>query len=604
MPPAARVARPAVTRTRASLASLSLLLLPALAPGPGCGPRAASDAHAADAAADAALPPLALPALPLDSVARIDAALAGGQVSLTFEGPAVVPTGGLGVVGPGGTVHLVFTDAPPALAATLYGGEDRLELFSVWQLWSPDVELVRLWIGPGALDPAAPSGPASFPLTNPFLTPPTGAVAILASAPPPGTPGAISMSAAATLDVQSWEPPPAGGGGWGRLRATIPPGAALFVFDQVSGGLLDPATVRAGAVSGAIDVGVVDPADFIPAPRPLESGLSLVAEVPLEWADADVWGDPSGTVAYLAANATAAGFPTFHVVDLADPAAPVVVTRSGLGYGKDVETEGDVLYVAVQPDADSPGGVHVFDATDPLDPQPLAFLSGPPLDGLGVHNLFVDGTVLWATAGAAGFQLYDVTSPAAPVWLSEIPVPPGVGAVAHDMAIVGTTAYLATLKGGVLIADVTVPAAPVVIGAITYPGAFSHNAYPTADSLHVLVTDEYAGGHVRVFDVSDLAAPVQVAVLPPPRRNAVAHNVYVDGTRAVVSYYLDGVRIYDVADPAAPVLSAFYETVRSVPPIGGVQDGATFGVWAPALSGGAGPRLFASDSFRGLLVLQ
>lgn len=579
------------------------LLLGLLLAAAGCGPGPERDGGA-DAAADSGAAPLALPPLPLDSASRIADALAGARVALAFDGPAVQPDAGLGVMGPDGTVHLVFTADAAALAATLFDGEDRVHLFSVWQLWSPDVELVRLWIGPGALPPGGGAA-APVPLTNPFLSI-GGTVAMLTSAPPPGTPGVIALSASEALEIQSWEPPPPGGGAYGRLRASIPAGASLFVLDQPAYGILDPSTLRTGAVDGTIDVAVVDAADLVPAPRPLESGLALVAEVPIDWADADVWGGPGGSVAYVAANSTQSGDPTFHVVDLADPAAPVVATRYALGRGKDVQTEGDTLFVAVEPTADSSGAVRIFDVTDPLDPQPLATVNAPPLSGSGVHNLFVAGGVLYATAGAAGFEVYDVSAPAAPVRLSNIPVPPGVSAVAHDVAVVGTVAYLSTLYGGVEIADVTDPAAPVILGTVTYADSFAHNAWPSADGQYLFVTDEYVGGAVRVFDVSDPAAAVQVAALPMPRRNAIAHNVYVDAAdRALVVYYLDGVRTYDVSDPTAPVETAFWENVRAVPSlITNIDQGVgAFGVWWGP-DGAGGTRILASDTFRGLLVLQ
>ena len=82
-------------------------------------------------------------------------------------------------------------------------------------------------------------------------------------------------------------------------------------------------------------------------------------------------------------------------------------------------------------------------------------------------------------------------------------------------------------------------------------------------------------GYMRVLDVSDPANIVELGQFatenvladPPPPGDHTMHNVIVDGNRAYISWYADGMRVVDFTDPAAPC-----EVAHFVDPI----DGSNF----------------------------
>ncbi|MBI2847555.1 MAG: hypothetical protein HYX83_00105 [Chloroflexi bacterium] len=78
-------------------------------------------------------------------------------------------------------------------------------------------------------------------------------------------------------------------------------------------------------------------------------------------------------------------------------------------------------------------------------------------------------------------------------------------------------------------------------------------------------------GYGRILDISDPAHIVEVGqyatenVLaePPPPEDHSMHNVIVEGRRAYISWYADGIRVVDFSDPEKPVeIAKFVDTVN------------------------------------------
>jgi hypothetical protein len=124
------------------------------------------------------------------------------------------------------------------------------------------------------------------------------------------------------------------------------------------------------------------------------------------------------------------------------------------------------------------------------------------------------------------------------------------------------------------------------------------------------VADGWSG--FRIWDYSDPANPVLASTFNTvcsanplaeqcdPRGTYSSHNVIVDGTRAYISWYSDGVVVLDLSDPYAPVEVARYS--ESGPAFeaqnGGIQD-----VWGVYKEPGK-PFIYASDRNGGLYVLK
>lgn len=262
---------------------------------------------------------------------------------------------------------------------------------------------------------------------------------------------------------------------------------------------------------------------------------------------------------------------------------------------RDLQAQGTILYVAL----DS-SGFDVVDIANPAAPVRLTtFTNG---FNSGVHDLFIHGNTLYAVEDVSNSNVHiiDVTNPAAPVRLTTFDNPGGC----HDLTVVGNRAYLANLSGGFQIVDVTNPAAPVSLAIKNYPGSFTHNIWPNGDGRYVATTDETcSSGHLRIWDVSDLANIVQVGEYSVPNQgNTCVHNAMWVDNYIYMSYYLHGLRIVDATNPAAPVEVGNYGTHAHFSPktgesrhdeAGGCFDGA-WGVYAER-SGANATRVFVSD---------
>jgi hypothetical protein len=147
----------------------------------------------------------------------------------------------------------------------------------------------------------------------------------------------------------------------------------------------------------------------------------------------------------------------------------------------------------------------------------------------------------------------------------------GPQAFLHSVAVSpdGRTAYLSYWDLGAILLDVSDPVAPRFLGHFAEPETAEGNAHSVSTARGgqlVLVADEtFAApwGALRLVDVRDPARPVQVGTFDTPNSSAGApgnwysiHHPLVDDrdpTRAYLAWYADGVRVVDISDPTAPV---------------------------------------------------
>ena len=544
------------------------------------------------------VPPL--PHLPVTGGDQVRSVLESSLVDLSVPDGVRPPTVGMAVAVPGDdgdAVHVLLGDDATGLSETISLGEDRVETFSVWQLWSPAVELMRVSIASGLAKSGAIIGVSSVGPATQTVVDPTG---VIMSTPPIDRSGVTAIGLYGNLIVEYYEPPSPGK--WGRLVAEFDDITALTA-DTASPprGLPDLGNVTAGIIAGRIDVPVLDPSDRQFVPEFQDVNLNLRRAYPIETADADVWG--AGQYAFVAANRFRTMDPTFMIFDTKSDAAEPIATVTGAGRGKDIKFERDHLFVAVEGTDDSPGGVRVYDIERPDSPEQVAFITSDRLGRRGVHNVFVEKQHVYATAGRLGIEIWDVTNPAQPSFVAHWGFDGQRPGVVHDVAVIDDVLYLSALSGGVYIIDVADPANPTELGWITYDNPFAHNAWPTSDGTHLLVTDEYVGAPVRVFDITDPSTPRAAGTIPRPRRNAIAHNVFVTGDYATIAYYLDGVEVWDISDINQPERTGRYQTIRDQAPTLSLDfENAlgVFGVWPFGDDGS----IYVSDSYSGLLVLQ
>ncbi len=198
-----------------------------------------------------------------------------------------------------------------------------------------------------------------------------------------------------------------------------------------------------------------------------------------------------------------------------------------------------------------------------------------------------------------GTSIYSLADPARPqeiaTWNSSY---------VHDVFAKDGVMYLSAIWDRKLyIVDISNLPQMTLLGTVErYPDAFTHNAWATDDGSHVLITDEAPGAQVRMWDISDPAAPIATdswGAGAPDAQSTIPHNVHVDGDLAYVSYYTAGVRVVDISDPRDVREVAWYDTHLATNAAG------YHGAWGVFPYYPQSPDLFVvSDIEHGLFVLE
>ena len=226
------------------------------------------------------------------------------------------------------------------------------------------------------------------------------------------------------------------------------------------------------------------------------------------------------------------------------------------------EREPTTLFVAAKR-----GGLIVLeDNGDSADE--LARLEATAFDGHHVMNLDQQGDLLVAahgdffgSAARGGVATIDISEPTNPVildvWTTDVEVDG-----AADVLIDGSTIYLAMMAEGIGVFDASDPAAleaPVMLPLDPdFPRANPNpTAVPNARGLalegdHLFVA--YDAGGLRVVDVSDPAAPAEVArhIIPGVRTQQAYNDLVLHDGHAFISLDYCGLEVVDLTDPTDP----------------------------------------------------
>lgn len=353
--------------------------------------------------------------------------------------------------------------------------------------------------------------------------------------------------------------------------------------------------------------------------RPRDSSLRLFAQEPVEGAMETV---TQGHYAYVANGSGMA------VIDWRNPGRPTTVAEVDLNDElddpslsiKDVKVEGDVA--ALANDTEDPGGIALYDVSDPTEPKFEEFYEPDP--PANIHNCHLAGDHAFLALGEpwnidtdgdgdrdkvwifgdAGIEVVDVSDPSNPThastWYlkeySESYAKAGVNPC-HDLYAQDGLVYGAFWDAGTIVLDVNDPTDPQFVtqfGAapngdteirpwmvedesfgeyfntvfpneryLSPPGN-AHYVQPSPDGDHVYVGAEtFLGspGGIDVWDVSDLGSPTKVGRIDPPNVSGfrTSHNFDVTANRLHTSWYEGGTRVYDVTDPTDPTEIASYD---------------------------------------------
>jgi hypothetical protein len=287
-----------------------------------------------------------------------------------------------------------------------------------------------------------------------------------------------------------------------------------------------------------------------------------------------------------------------------------------------VSDDGTLLVVATE---GGPGSIVIFDLADPVKPR-LITRYATARTSPGVHTAEVqrvDGRLyaFLSIDPPARLVIVDITDPAAPV---EVFTAPMGQPFLHDVFVREGILFTALWDGGVSIWDLGGAgngsvASPRFISNVRTRGGQAHNIWwyhaPGGEKKYIFVGEEGPGsvgsgasGDVHVVDVTNLAAPVEVAFFRVP--GAGAHNFSMDESSGILyaAFYNGGVRALDVRGDLSACSAAERNAVlgcdlrlmrREV--ANGLQSAGSVYIWGVHFLNG---RVYASDMLNGLAVLD
>ncbi len=297
--------------------------------------------------------------------------------------------------------------------------------------------------------------------------------------------------------------------------------------------------------------------------------------------------------------------------EITNPAAPVFAS-SIPSTGSDLK---DVKFMTNPPTAfalQQGTQTQVVSLANPYNMQVISTISG------GAHNGFVyeDGNTklyLQARNGASPYNLrvYDVSNPANPI-ARDTWQPPG-STQTHDVYAQDGIAYVFCLFGaneGTYQIDISNPSNIFQVGPVIPSGGLSHSGWvynpPGGASKFLIECNETAGGHVKLYDVSDVNSSTLVTeVFTPTGNNISIHNPVVMDKYCFISWYADYLRILDMSRPSDPVEIGIYDPWPTNAGAS-VYDGCWGAVPLKRLPNG-GYRVIATESFssnRGFYIID
>ncbi|MCP4155391.1 MAG: hypothetical protein GY757_47135 [bacterium] len=315
----------------------------------------------------------------------------------------------------------------------------------------------------------------------------------------------------------------------------------------------------------------------------------------------------NGNYAYLGVDYTGNGVPNVSIIDIEDPASPVLVEKCNFG-GKstfigDSFFSGHNVYVLAA--ANMNGSLISVDVSNPEAP----FVAGSVSDlYYGLGSVAVQGNYAYVTAdNAYEFSVYDISDPGSPVRKAAYELNfPLQAAVDGDYACVASSvtndsrsslyvlsisnplqpALLGTMNGwpgvqlvevkgnyayaidvtwGITVIDISAPAAPVEVGNWAVDGVYRALKID-GDYLYLGATDLYFDFGLMVLDISSPTVPESKAFLAT---GVEIRDIFISGS----TLYSSGVDqttdhgkldIFDISQPENPVLLGSYDTGASL----------------------------------------
>ena len=290
--------------------------------------------------------------------------------------------------------------------------------------------------------------------------------------------------------------------------------------------------------------------------------------------------DVAGSFAYVAGSEDGV-----HILDVADPTSPALVTSLTLDHAFDVAMQGDFLYIAGRSD-----DLQIYDVSDPHSPVrrggfvrggedfdavvvrgSIAYVLSQVYDDAGTRvfrtfnvtnpgnphllgsflangrEILVEGSIAYVSGGA-GVNVIDVSDPTAPEGKYRL----GIVGVTYEAVRRGEVAFAASTNGLVVCADVTNLDRPQPLSQLA--AEIRNDVFVEGELLYACVAASYGyqretSGGACIFDVSDATAPVQVGTLG----TGIFSSLAGDGEYLYAGDTSGELEVFDSQQPGAPV---------------------------------------------------
>ncbi len=323
--------------------------------------------------------------------------------------------------------------------------------------------------------------------------------------------------------------------------------------------------------------------------------MNLLSQVNLRpsQSNSDIWGYDNGTT-YLALQGQQSGT---IFVDVTDPYNPVEVgfIAGPPSSWRDIKTYQNYAYVVTE-GTGSLAGMQIIDLSDPFNPQ---LVNTYTTNFTTAHNIGIDHERghAWIVGTNNGTRIVDLANPVNPVEIGSWSL-----RYVHDIYVKDNIAYFAEIGSGIHeIVDATDPANLQILSTWSTPGRLTHNSWANEDASLVVTSDERnPGGHLAIYDTTDMNSVPPLLGEYIPNAASLVHNVFFDDipgvNRVAMSHYALGVRYVDLQRPTVPVELGAYDT-RAATDIG------FSGCWGLYPFDPRG-YFYASDIESGLFVLE
>lgn len=277
------------------------------------------------------------------------------------------------------------------------------------------------------------------------------------------------------------------------------------------------------------------------------------------WKYSDLYGD--GNIAVLGSYNDRGVF----IFDITNPDQPVLASRYNPGANQqmlEALVRNGIGYFG----SGNGGGVHIVNLSNPYSPVLIGNINAANGGWTSIHEILLYNNYLIENfngfSTGAKLRVFDISVPTAPVFVREFTTTDGTWV--HATHIAGNRLFTSGWGGKTDVYDMSniANAAPTLLGTIT-TGTNSHSSWTSTDGNYLYNARELVDGDLRVYNISNLAAPTLVKTIKAADLglNAICpHNPVVMGNLLFVAWYQAGLQVFDISNPANPVRVGQYDT--------------------------------------------